>query len=221
MKETKTKVFDVSKVNWQNSNLFPKELIIDTNAIIDALTKRNKGYEIEQYLEELKNNGSNFFWYPRIEDELFDFFHVDEYFNKAKRDGFRNKSGYFDWKAAENQVSTAEAAIISDKVSQRFDQTIAYLTDKNGLCIPAEEADYKPLARKIYSSYGGNRKDAEHVAFANEIGVNNIITQDTSNGNGFLRYPSLNIFGNSTVIKNNYSAENSLNSFTDYSEILK
>ena len=220
MKESSSeaKGYDISQKNWNDNSLFPKELLIDTNSIINAFTKRQNGMVIDRYLDELVRRGSVIFLYSKIEEEILDFFHVDEYISKAKNEGIY-KDHKADWKKTENTIDRTEAQRLSLNALSRKD-AVLYVKSKNGIVLPIEEKDYKSLSLDIYKNYGGNRKDAEHIAVANEYGINNFITQDSNSGNGFFRYPNINIFGNTKHIIGAYQPNSSINTYKDFKDVL-
>lgn len=212
-------VFDISKRNWSDENLFPSEMYLDTNIALMLVLRKNNFYKIEEFLKEYAIvRGNSVFWSMLTENELFECIHVDTLKQNSSRNGYKPTQ----WKTMENELSNNESAIINNEASCRFTSAISVLKqygdvlddvtstgqDNNNIII-------RDNAKQIYTTYGGGLKDAGHLAVANEYGINNILTNDTSNGNGFLRYPQQNIFGISAVIHNEYKPGKTPNEYKD------
>ena len=200
--------FDISKNNWNDNNLFPKELYLDTNLALMLVLRKPNFYIIEDFMKEFAINRSNdIFWSTMTERELLECIHVDTLKNRASSLGYKP----VDWKKMENEISNNDSARINKESNQRFSSAINVLKQYGDVL-----DDVSPVgstgalnstredAQKIYTTYGGGIKDAEHLAIANAYGINNILTNDSANGNGFLRYPQQNIFGISNTIKDKY-----------------
>lgn len=202
--------YDISENNWSDNNLFPDDLYLDTNLAV-ALFRRDRGfYKVEKYLQELSNQQKSVYWSRHTENELYDCLHVDTLKSNSNRYGYRSEQ----WKLMENEISNSDSVLLAKQTDDRFDNAIQTL-NQYGSLLEAEPENIFENARIIYSAYGGNRKDAEHIAFANAYGINNILTNDSSNGNGFFRYPNQNIYGFSKVISDLYVPGKTTNSFQD------
>lgn len=201
--------FYVHKSNWGNSNLFPDIIYIDTCAIRDIFEKRTHGILMDQYLQELNNQDGMIIWSQNVIDELIDFLNVDEYKKLAKNNGLSQD----EFKKAENNATRHDYEIIGENIYNRLGVITNYL-EQFGVQTDNDFHDVVNIGKQLHTKYGGNRKDAYHVADSLLSGVNNILTQD----GGFLRYPNLNVFGASKKMKDNYvSAQQHL----DYIDIKK
>lgn len=187
--------FDINKSNWGNKDMFPDMIYIDTNAILDISLQRSKGRLTQDFLLELIKKDGMLVWSQHVIDEVTDFIHTNEYIQLAKSKGLDHSK----WKYLENSATDKESAIIAQTVNQKVERIEVYL-EQFGDKTDVPEIDKLHLSRSIYTNFGGNRKDAEHVAIANLTGINNFLTQDQ----GFLRYPNVNVYGASREITSNY-----------------
>lgn len=199
--------YDISRNNWSDPNLFPSELYLDTNVAVDLIARRNNSYEIERFLKEFSiNKGNTLFWSTHTENELLDCLHVDTYQSNASKYGYKRN----EWKKMENEISNSDSAKLAQEALNRYQSGLTVLNQFGSLL--SDEPDNLPKkVTTIYTTYGGNRKDAEHIAFANSYEINNILTNDS----GFLRFPDQNIFGLSKTIKENYLQGKTRNKFID------
>lgn len=202
--------YDISKNNWSDSNLFPDQMYLDTNLAVTLIKRDRDFYKIEHYLQEYTNRKKSVYWSRHTEKELYDCLHVDTLKSNSSKYGYQPNQ----WKVMENEISNSESVYLAQITNSRFDNAIQTLKQYGDLLDLEPENLFKDT-RTIYSAYGGNRKDAEHLAFANAYGINNILTNDSSNGNGFFRYPNQNIYGFSKVISDLYVPGKTTNSFQD------
>ncbi|MED0688208.1 hypothetical protein [Anoxybacillus ayderensis] len=204
--------FDIRKENWNNKFLFPDIIYIDTCAIIDIFMERKHGSLTEQYIHELINRDGMITWSQHTVNEIIQFVHVDTYSKIAKK---KNITGNKAWKIAENIASDEESRKAAETTMNKVYRIIEYL-EQFGMQTDVDIANpqcVETLTTELYLGYGGNQYDARHVAIANISGVNNILTQD----GGYLRYPSLNIFGASKELVSNYNMNQSPNPYLDLS----
>lgn len=202
--------YDISKNNWNDSYLFPDEMYLDTNLAVTLIKRDHDFYKIENYLQEFASRKKSVYWSLHTEKELYDCLHVDTLKHNAAKYGYKPNQ----WKTMENEISNSESVSLAQITNNRFDSAIQTLR-QYGALLDSEPENIFRDTRTIYSAYGGNRKDAEHLAFANAYGINNILTNDSSNGNGFFRYPNQNIYGFSKVISDSYVSGKPTNSFQD------
>lgn len=211
--------FDISRKNWSDDNLFPSEMYLDTNLALMLVLRQPNFYKIEEFLKEYSiTRGNDVFWSVLTERELFDCIHVDTLKSKARQFGYQPAK----WKDMENELDQENFATINNESNDRFSSAISVLRqygdvldDVNPTSQPDSRIIIRENARKIYTTYGGGIKDAEHIAIANEFGINNILTNDSSNGNGFFRYPQQNIYGISKVISTGYKPNIKANEYKD------
>lgn len=204
--------FDINNLNWGNKNMFPEVIYVDTCSILDMTLLRTNGQVTEDYLKELNNHSGIITWSQHTIDEMIQVFHVNEYFNLANSKNIRTKKA---WKIAEDTASNQESSLIAQRVLSTVNNVVETL-EQFGVQSDVEALKVNELTMKIYSSYGGNLADSKHVAIANLSGTNNILTADK----GYLRYPSLNIFGASSGITSGHNNNQLPNDFVDLSYYL-
>lgn len=211
--------FDISNKNWSDSNLFPNEMYLDTNLALMLVLRKPNFYKVENFLKEYAiTRGNDVFWSVLTESELFECIHVDTLKRNARKFGYQPVK----WKDMENGLDQKSFSMINNEADDRFTSAInvlkqygEVLDDVNPPNQPNSRIIIKENARKIYTTYGGGIKDAEHIAIANEYGINNILTNDSNSGNGFFRYPQQNIYGISKFISNGYSPNVKPNEYKD------
>lgn len=207
------KVFNIHKRNWESKYIFPEMMYLDSNTVIDWVTRGQGAYNIEKYLKELKEvHKGEIYWSELTETEMFNYIHRNEY-EKFSRSYFENPN----WKKAENEASSSEAIEINRKVVQRF-SSYKNTISNYGSALQYSKSSISNVATNIYQSCGGSIQDAEHVAIANSYGINNIMTRDTADGKGFIRYNDINIFGESKSIRSLYDSNAKPNPIVDLFE---
>lgn len=211
--------FDISKKNWNDDNLFPSEMYLDTNLALMLVLRQPNFYKVEEFLKEYAIvRGNNIFWSVLTESELFECIHVDTLKKKSAQFGYQPAK----WKDMENELDQKNFSTINNESDARFTSAIHVLKqygdvldDLDSSTQPNSRIIIKENARKIYTTHGGGIKDAEHIAIANEYGINNILTNDSNNGNGFFRYPQQNIYGISKFIADGYTPNIKANEYKD------
>ena len=174
--------------------------------------QREHGSLTEQYIHELINRDGMITWSQHTINEIIQFIHVDTYSKIAKE---KNIKGNKSWKIAENSATNKESRKAAEITMNKVYKIIEYL-EQFGMQTDVDITNSRyveSLTTELYLGYGGNQYDARHVAIANISGINNILTQD----GGYLRYPSLNIFGSSKELVNNYKINQSPNPYFDLS----
>lgn len=209
---------DITRSNWSNQNVFPYDGIayIDTNSVINLSNKQQVGQDIDNFIKEFVGNHNGMItWSQATINELLDYYTVDEYILKARSEGIKPVGNLRPWKVLENNVTNQESSSLNEKALIRLDNIEGYLMMYGEKMADEPQSKIDKGVREIMRNYGGSRKDGEHFYMAYSSGINCIITQDTASENGFLRYPNLNIFGNSKVIKNNYDKSAELLTFKE------
>lgn len=197
--------FDIRKTNWNNNDIFPDCIYIDTNAVLEmVIPGRTYGSETKDYVSELINRNGIVTWSPFVVAELYDFYQY--YFNNTNGKTAGQSPKDFE-NAADKLNSTRVGLLVSQKVAdtQRFLNTIG---------VPLEVSNMDEIMFKsndILTQYGNNIKDANHIAVCFENGINDILTHDAKHGNGMLRYDGMNVYGASNGIVSNYSSTNKRN----------
>lgn len=207
--------FDINKKNWPNNHTFPDMIYIDTCSVMDMVLQRQHGQLTEDYISELIKRDGMITWSQHTIDEITQLIHVDQYFKLAKSKKIKPIKNKGIWKLAEDTATDVESSSIAQIVVSEVDN-ITTLLEQFGSQTTVSDNDVNLLTKNIYSSYGGNQQDSKHFAIANLTGVNNILTQDS----GFLRYPTVNIFGSSNQIVQNYNVNQNPVIYTDYKKLL-
>jgi hypothetical protein len=210
--------FSILKVAWKNPNTFPALLYVDANPVLDVLRNRQYGSLIEEYWAELVRRDSMITWSEHTEDEVTDVISIYKYSEYALRNGIQEQTLFGNkipaYKVAENIVSEADSVAIALSVqndaSDIFKRLRLYVLPIDS--VPEDEVS--KLTRYIYTNFGGTRKDARHVALANLSGTNDIQSNDV----GLLRFPSINVFGASQVLRNEMVANQTPVQFFDFSQ---
>jgi predicted nucleic acid-binding protein len=209
-----SKSFDINKRNWNNTSTFPDMIYLDTNAVLEIAMQRTHGQLLEDFLIELRKRNGFAIWSDHTLNEVLDVVHYDEYVTYAKQQNLKGNSKKSAWKLAEDSASEQESIKISNNVANKVDVINTYL-EQYGFLAETPLSTVEGLSKKIYQNYGGNRKDAKHIAYANVLGVNNILTLD----GGILRYPNLNVYGSSQTLVQNYQPGQKPIEFKDLKEI--
>lgn len=192
--------------------VFPDFVYIDTNSILDIMEQRPHGQLTEEFIKETVRRDGMITWSQHTLDEVIDFIHVDQYIKYARSNNIQGNNRKAGWKIAEDRASDKDSALIAKNVVSKVDQLVLYL-EQFGEQTDVDESELTLLTKKVYETYGGNRKDSKHIAAANLSGVNNILTQD----GGFIKYP-VNIYGSSKQLVQNSVNGQSPKPFIDLRE---
>ncbi|ATB52747.1 PIN domain protein [Caldibacillus phage CBP1] len=210
--------FSIRKESWNNQSVFPDLIYIDTNVVLDIMEQRTYGRISEEYLKELVRRDGMIIWSRQLIDELIDFFHYQIYKEEASNKNIIVPKGInaTPGKWLENIATDSDSANYARQVLEKVENVTKYL-EQFGVQDDPDHEEVNSLGLKIYSEYGGNRKDSMHVANAILSGTNNILTHDA----GFLRYPYINVFGASKAIVNSNTSINNPNDFVDLRELFE
>lgn len=141
-------------------------------------------------------------WSEHTKDEVTDVIIGYKYTDYAIQNGIKaqiksNGNIIPAHKVAENSASTATSIAIALSVQKDISDLFNKLR-QYGLPIENVPPDQvNDLTKYLHSNYGGTRKDAKHVAWANLGGTNDIL----SNDGGILRFPSVNVYGASWSVR--------------------
>lgn len=208
------KPFDIRKKNWDDPNMFPDFIYIDTNAVLEIMIPdRNFHNATLAYVNEFHNKNGIILWSPFVTNELYDFFQYGE--NKKGADRFNlnitNEAEAISGKTYENTAPKIHSVASAETVKFLVDKTESMLSEF-GFKLELSNDTYD-LASEIHVKYGSNIKDANHIAVCQLNEVNNILTHDANIG--FLRYDNHNIYGASYGIANQYALNQQKNSFVN------
>jgi len=210
IKHPSTNIYRITNNN--STNVFPNDfLYLDANPIIDIISPNSNkvGAKLEHYIQDFagKSNGV-VVWSNHTVDEVRSFIHTSEYIKYAKKNGI--KSPYNDgkdWKHVENTLDQSNMISLNQTVDNTTN-AVFRLLEQYGEKFRVDEEIVEKVTNYLYTTYGGNYPDAKHVAIANLLSVNNILSSDI----GISRYPNLNLFGISNQIQR---VSNNLNRLVD------
>lgn len=214
--------FDIRAMLRSSSSVLPEIMYVDANAVLDVLNERRNGLVNEQFWDQLKRRGGLIVWSGHMIDEVWDTIHVDEYvkyvgensiYENVSRQGNPGKNT---WKIAEDRVTAAESASIAQKVIRKVN-SIKEKLGHYGLQLDSiPENEISEYATFLYGRFGGNRKDALHVAYMNLNEINSIHSGDP----GLLRYPNQNVYGASVTLASKAGHNSRPVPYLDFSELI-
>lgn len=213
--------FSILKQAWKFPHTFPELQYVEANPILDVYGNRRYGSLIEEYWAELYHRGGMITWSQHTVDEVNDVISGYKYTDYAIQNGIKEQilsdgNKIPAHKVAENTVpdpiSIQIALSVQKDTNDIFNKLRQYgLPIEN---IPIEEVD--ELTKYLHGKYGGTRKDAKHIAWANLGGTNDILSNDC----GLLRFPSVNIYGASWVLRNEMVPHQNPVQFVDLSQFI-
>lgn len=218
-KERTTNVYRITSIS--NVNVFPKDdfMYVDANPVIDMLSPENNdfGSLLDKYVKELaRDHNSMIVWSKHTEEEVRNVIHRAEYQKYATLHGITSPNSKPVYKHVEDTIDKNVAMILNGEVHNTTKQIFSIL-EQYGTQIPTDDdQNIDEIARFLYTNYGGNYPDAKHIAIANSLNINNILTNDF----GIARYPHLNIFGMSSTINRESNNLNPLVKPTDYTTLI-
>ncbi|WP_066158175.1 type II toxin-antitoxin system VapC family toxin [Halalkalibacter krulwichiae] len=212
--EKKSVVFSINDANWGNTTIpYPETIYLDANPIIDIALDRENSDLVKSFLTSVTQQDGVIFWSSHTKQEVTRVLHASEYSKYADLNGITKRGNTPSWKMAENKMTSYQSSQLNKSVLQKRDELFSLL-ENLGLEVTANDYNDTVVHRSaetLYSTYGGSIEDAKHVAIANSIGVNDILSHDK----GFLNYPNLNIYGNSYAITRKFLMNAKPNDFID------
>lgn len=218
-KHPSTNIYRITNNN--STNIFPNDfLYLDANPIIDIISPNSNqnGPRFEQYIQDFAGKAHGLIvWSNHTVDEVRNYIHTSEYIKYAKNNGIQSPyPGTKDWKFVENTLDPSNMISLNQTVDNTTND-IFRLLEQYGEQFRVNDEIIEKVSNHLYINYGGNYPDAKHVAIANALSINCILSNDI----GLARYPNLNLFGLSKQIQKESNNQNKLVDPVDYLEEVK